>query len=80
MSNVINAGVADGVHPTSQGYALIAAVIYQAIRDYRLPAERIVCLGDSITFGAHMPGAGTATGLTYPARLVALLDEAGICK
>ena len=73
LRNRANCGVADGVHPTAQGYAIIAAVLYQAILDHQLPAARVVCFGDSITYGAAIRGEGTATGLTYPARLAELL-------
>jgi lysophospholipase L1-like esterase len=76
LRNTANSGVADGVHPTAAGYAMIAALMYQAIRDHRLPTDKIVCFGDSITFGAAMPGQGTATGTTYPARLAELLRSA----
>jgi lysophospholipase L1-like esterase len=72
LRNLANSGVADGVHPTAAGYRLIAEVMHQAIREHRLPTATIVCFGDSITFGAAMPGAGTANGSTYPARLAEL--------
>lgn len=73
LRNPANSGVVDGVHPTAQGYALIAAVNFQTILDHRLPASRVVCLGDSITMGIAMQGEGTATGVTYPGRLAAML-------
>lgn len=76
LRNPANSGVVDGVHPTAQGYALIAAVIFQTILDHRLPASRVVCLGDSITMGITMQGEGTATGDTYPGRLAAMLQIA----
>ena len=34
-----------------------------------------MCLGDSITFGAHMPGQGTTCGETYPAWLSVMLNR-----
>jgi lysophospholipase L1-like esterase len=73
LRNIANSGVADGVHPTAAGYAMIAAIMFQTIRDYQLPTDKIVCFGDSITFGTSMPGQGTANGTTYPARLAELL-------
>ena len=73
LRNPANSGVVDGVHPTARGYGLIAAVIFQTILDHRLPASRVVCLGDSITMGIAMEGEGTATGDTYPGRLAAML-------
>lgn len=76
LRNIANSGMADGVHPTAAGYAMIAALMYQVIRDHRLPTDKIVCFGDSITFGTAMPGQGTSTGTTYPARLAELLRSA----
>ena len=76
LRNPANSGVVDGVHPTAQGYALIAAVIFQTILDHRLPTSRVVCLGDSITMGIAMQGEGTATGDTYPGRLANMLSIA----
>jgi len=73
LRNPANSGVVDGVHPTSQGYALIATIIFQTIIDHRLPTSRVICLGDSITKGIAMQGEGTATGDTYPGRLAAML-------
>jgi lysophospholipase L1-like esterase len=78
LRNPANSGVVDGVHPTAQGYALIAAVIFQTILDHRLPTSRVVCLGDSITMGIAMQGEGTATGDTYPGRLAAILRIASV--
>lgn len=73
LRNRANSGVDDGVHPTAPGYALIAALLYQMILAHQLPAAKIVCFGDSITFGHGMPGEGTALGATYPAKLAELL-------
>ena len=69
LRNEANSGKPDGVHPTADGYRLMALAVYETIRHHRLPHGRVVCLGDSITFGAGMPGAGTADGSTYPAFL-----------
>lgn len=77
--SLINAGVADGVHPTAEGYRLIAALVFDAIRLHALPSDRVVCFGDSITRGVHMPGEGTAQGSTYPAWLAKALVHAGPC-
>lgn len=76
LRNPINAGAADGVHPTAEGYLLIAALVVDAILRLSLPAERTVCVGDSITRGVHMPGEGTAGGGTYPAWLAKALAHA----
>ena len=75
LRNKANSSSADGVHPTPDGYRIIAAAVYRAIREHRLPVGRIVCLGDSITFGAHVKGAGTSEGETYPAVLRRLLNS-----
>jgi len=76
LRNEANSGSKDGVHPTAEGYRAIAAAVAAAIRKHRLPHDRVVCLGDSITYGAGVTGAGTATGATYPARLLELLEKA----
>ena len=73
IRNEANSGARDGVHPTAQGYQVIATAVYQAILDHALPHDRVICLGDSITYGAHMAGAGTAQGNTYPGQLLRLL-------
>lgn len=79
LRNEANCGVPDGVHPTPAGYRVIAAAIWQAIAAYRLPAERVVCLGDSITMGQYVEGAGTTGGDTYPAVLEKLLQAGAAC-
>lgn len=76
IRNLANAGVADGVHPTTEGYCLIAALVFDAIQRHALPADKVVCFGDSITRGVHMPGEGTAQGDTYPAWLAKSLVHA----
>ena len=73
IRNPANSRARDGVHPTAEGYRAMAETLFAAIRRHRLPAERLVCLGDSITFGAGVKGAGTAEGETYPACLARLL-------
>jgi len=76
IRNPANSRAADGVHPTARGYKVIAAMAFQAIEASRLPTERVVCFGDSITFGANVKGQGTATGETYPGQLATLLRGA----
>ncbi len=66
--NAVNSGAEDGIHPTPGGYALIARKLAELIAEKELPAERILCLGDSITFGVHV-----AAEENYPARLKKLL-------
>ncbi|WP_343746943.1 GDSL-type esterase/lipase family protein [Chitinophaga sp.] len=75
--NAANMGREDGVHPTAAGYQLIAAELYAYLKAHRLLRRhhRILCFGDSITYGAFMDGAGTDSGDTYPAVLKRLLDH-----
>ena len=75
IRNPANSRARDGVHPTAEGYRAMAEAIFAAIRKHALPCERIVCLGDSITYGAGVGGAGTAEGQTYPACLARLLAK-----
>lgn len=65
----------DGVHPTAAGYETLARQIKACMDRENIKAVKIVCLGDSITFGAFMKGQGTAEGNTYPAKLKQLLGE-----
>lgn len=73
LRNVANCGTADGVHPTAEGYRVLATAVAQAIFAHDLPHARVVCLGDSITNGQYVAGAGTAEGETYPAWLSRIL-------
>ena len=73
IRNPDNHGGLDGVHPTPAGYRRLAEMVFQAIRANRISAPRIVCLGDSITYGANVKGAGTVGGDTYPGQLLLLL-------
>ena len=75
IRNPINRALQDGVHPTAEGYRILANAIAETIRNNQLPTSCVVCLGDSITFGAGMVGAGTATGVTYPAVLSQILNK-----
>lgn len=72
--NVANAGINDGVHPTASGYKLLGAVVYQALSLTQPEVSRIVCFGDSITFGYMMEGQGTVEGNPYPAVLSRLYN------
>jgi len=69
VRNLANCGEADGVHLTPVGYALVAGVVYRRIRELGHDFRKIVCLGDSITYGVHVAGAGTVTGECYPGQL-----------
>ena len=74
VMNVINSGDTDGVHPTADGYRLIASLIHQYMGLKNINFNKIICFGDSITFGARMEGQGTVYGLSYPAQLRNLLN------
>lgn len=74
VMNIANSGDTDGVHPTADGYRLFASLIAQYMKIKDLTFEKIICFGDSITFGAKVQGQGTNQGLTYPAQLQALLQ------
>lgn len=72
--NESNVGIADGVHPTEAGYRVIAAAVFQCIQAVMPRAEKIVCFGDSITFGYEVEGRGTNTGDCYPGILQRIFD------
>lgn len=75
--NQQNFGKEDGTHPTKQGYQLIAETVYNYLRKNHLlkKGKKMICFGDSITYGAYMTGEGTATGETYPAFLSRLINH-----
>jgi lysophospholipase L1-like esterase len=75
--NEKNSGKKDGVHPTREGYYLIALEVHKLLQEKRLlkNSTRIVCIGDSITFGSFMEGAGTSHGNTYPAILKSMITK-----
>ncbi len=77
LRNVANSRSKDGVHPTSEGYDVIARGVYEALKTAKWQdVGTIVCFGDSITYGSSMKGAGTADADadTYPAKLARLLN------
>jgi acyl-CoA thioesterase-1 len=59
----------DGVHLTAAGSRLLAQCFFDTVASELQGHETIVCLGDSVTWGAGLRGAGTAEGETYPAFL-----------
>ncbi|MCM4156950.1 SGNH/GDSL hydrolase family protein [Gramella sp. AN32] len=75
--NEKNNGVPDGVHPTSLGYGFIAKKVFDFLKVNQLVHKemKIVCFGDSITYGTGVKKGGTANGKSYPAVLSGLLDE-----
>lgn len=64
-----NGGGKDGVHLTAEAYALLGRRVFEVIGGGVKAGETVVCFGDSLTFGAGVKGAGTASGETYPAAL-----------
>ena len=73
IRNEKNSHSKDGVHPTEIGYLLISNQIYKKITHKIKKRTRLICLGDSITYGVHVQGEGTDTGDTYPAYLKQIL-------
>lgn len=70
-----NSGAADGVHLTACGYRVLGEFVASSLRERIKSGDTVVCVGDSITYGSHMRGGGTATGDTFPAFLADALDE-----
>ncbi len=60
---------ADGVHLTPSGNKLLAKTFFDVIAPQLRGREKIVCCGDSITYGYQNKGAGSSEGETYPAML-----------
>lgn len=75
--NEANMHIADGLHPTAEGYQYMATIIYKFLKKQCLLKKdmKIICFGDSITYGSYMKGAGTVTGDTYPSVLQTLLNK-----
>jgi lysophospholipase L1-like esterase len=70
-----NCGSYDGIHPNEAGYRLLAAELKKLIVKLNYPTDGIICVGDSITYGAHMKKQGSVFGDTYPAELLRLLEK-----
>jgi lysophospholipase L1-like esterase len=75
LRNEANSGNRDGVHLTAEGYQVLAELVAPILKDRVKAGETVVCLGDSVTFGVHVEGAGTSTGDTYPGKLSQLLNS-----
>ena len=75
IRNEANSKSKDGVHLREDGYRLMAGLFEPIFKNRVKPGDVVVCLGDSITFGAHMAGQGTSRGRTYPAWLWLLLNR-----
>lgn len=72
FKNVKNCGKRDGVHPTALGYRFIGELIFRYLKEANLLEEnqKIICFGDSITFGS-----GVQRNETYPAILQAYINR-----
>ena len=77
LLNEANSNRRDGMHFNAQGNQVVAENVCKCILKYYPDARRIVCLGDSLTYGVYMPGKGTSEpdALTYPGILCRLLSE-----
>ena len=75
LRNTANSSSEDGVHPTREGYAALSKALFEVIKKNNYSAAVTVCVGDSITYGSGMLGAGTAYGTSYPAQLADLLNS-----
>lgn len=71
IQNEWNMQVPDGVHFTAEGNELLAELVMDRLVEWKYLSSsvRIVCFGDSLTYGSRMNGAGTSSGNTYPAYL-----------
>ncbi|MBQ6473679.1 MAG: hypothetical protein IJJ33_16960 [Victivallales bacterium] len=74
VRNIANSKSKDGLHLTAEGAKLLAETVTKSLDGKVKDNDRILCLGDSITYGASLSGAGTATGQTYPAWLMTMLN------
>lgn len=71
LRNVNNSKAVDGVHPTVEGYKLIADAVAECVKKNKLPTNLIICFGDSITYGI-----GAKRGInSYPDILKKLLKD-----
>ena len=71
-----NSGVADGIHLTEEGYAALAKCVADTIRQAGYFPEKILCIGDSLTYGVGSRDAGKISGTTYPGQLKKYLTAA----
>lgn len=68
IQNPANSGRSDGVHLVPAGYELLAKTLYREIPPGLSRNDKIVCFGDSLTFGTGVDG-----NQSYPAVLRRLL-------
>ncbi len=77
IQNENNSGARDGVHPTGRGYEKIGAEVFKVLLEEKKIKKgmKIICFGDSITYGARVAGQGTASGETYPSYLKRMICQ-----
>ena len=71
---VANSSDDDGVHLTVAGNRFLGIKVAQVLSSEVVNGDLINCMGDSVTFGFAMTGAGTATGDCYPGVLKTTLN------
>ena len=74
IKNIKNSGRADGVHPTALGYYFISTHVHQLLKDEGLTDKKIICFGDSITFGGGPSKNKDSIRMNYPSYLMQLLN------
>ena len=74
IRNKLNSGIEDGAHPTEEGYLLIGKTVYNNLITEGFDCTRLVCFGDSLTFGYPYGGMGTLEGNNFPAAVSRLLN------
>ena len=82
FKNIINSKSRDGVHLTALGYHFIGQTVFQYLKLNGLlsKGQKIICFGDSITFGAGVNSGGRTNGNSYPAVLLKLVKEYLVIK
>lgn len=74
LRNEANCGTRDGTHPTEAGFRELAHFVFQAIKTNDQSAQKLVCFGDSITYGGGEEiKPGQVMPHSYPAILRTLL-------
>lgn len=75
IKNQRNSGKKDGVHPTPLGYRFMAETIFQYLKsEYLLQKkQKIICFGDSITYGGGAKNASKVLTGNYPFLLSQLI-------
>ena len=75
IRNEANSNSKDGVHLREDSYRLMAQLFAPILGPQLKPGDVVVCLGDSLTYGANVAGSGTSRGRTYPAWLWLVLNR-----